>query len=190
MSAALKPGAPLAFTYHHNDIKAYYPVAVAILDAGLACSGSVPCPAEMGASIHISGTGSSIIDTVFVCRSTGTVPKRWITRKPEEIAALVRDDVEKLRLGDVKPTQGDMRCVAYGHAIRLAVWHLRKDWVATVPVDEKIGKVANWIDGVLGGTSAILGCLDGKAAPVAAQQHMILREARENYGSKESQISF
>jgi hypothetical protein len=82
----------------------------------------------MGASIHISGTGSSIIDTVFVCRSTGSVPKRWITKAPEEIAALVREDVDKLRMGDVQPTQGDRRCVAYGHVIRLAVWHLRKGW--------------------------------------------------------------
>jgi adenine-specific DNA methylase len=70
MAKALKPGAPLAFTYHHNTIEAYLPVAVAILDAGVTCSASLPCPAEMGASIHINGTGSSIIDTVFVCRTT------------------------------------------------------------------------------------------------------------------------
>ena len=190
MSAALKPGAPLAFTYHHNDIKAYYPVAVAILDAGLACSGSVPCPAEMGASIHISGTGSSIIDTVFVCRATGTVPKRWITQTPEGIAALVREDLEKLRLGDVKPTQGDMRCVAYGHTIRLAVWHLRKQWSSSASAEEKIGQVADWIDGVLGGISAVLGYSDEDAVPVATQQRMILRETTENYGEKEKTISF
>jgi adenine-specific DNA methylase len=74
MAQALKPGRPLAFTYHHNKLEAYYPVAIAILDAGLTCSASLPCPAEMGASIHISGTGSSVVDTVFVCRSTGSVP--------------------------------------------------------------------------------------------------------------------
>ena len=75
---ALKPGLSLAFTYHHNDLSAYSPVAVAILDAGLACTASLPCPAEMGASIHINGTGSSIIDTVFVCRSTGTISRKWL----------------------------------------------------------------------------------------------------------------
>ncbi|MFH1092061.1 MAG: hypothetical protein V1742_10885 [Pseudomonadota bacterium] len=52
MARALKPGAPLAFTYHHNYLRAYYPIAVAILDSGLTCSASLPCPAEMGASIH------------------------------------------------------------------------------------------------------------------------------------------
>ena len=78
MAAALKQGSPLVFTYHHNTIEAYFPVAVAILDAGLKCSASIPCPAEMGASIHINGTGSSIVDTVFVCRSQGTVSRRTI----------------------------------------------------------------------------------------------------------------
>ena len=68
---ALKPGAPLAFTYHHNNLEAYHSIGVAILDAGLTCSASLPCPAEMGGSIHIFGTGSSIIDTVFVCRLNG-----------------------------------------------------------------------------------------------------------------------
>ena len=111
MVYALKPGAPFVFTYHHNTLEAYYPIAVAILDAGLTCSASFPCPAEMGGSIHINKTGSSIIDTVFVCRVTGKVPRRWITETPEGIADLVRDDIAHLRAGQVLPTQGDIRCI-------------------------------------------------------------------------------
>ena len=53
MARALKPGAPLAFTYHHNKLEAYHSIGVAILDAGLTCSATLPCPAEMGGSIHI-----------------------------------------------------------------------------------------------------------------------------------------
>jgi adenine-specific DNA methylase len=79
MAKALKPGAPLAFTYHHNDLKAYYPVGVAILDSGLTCSATLPSPAEMGASIHINGTGSSIIDTVC-CRTTNATEDGWSTQ--------------------------------------------------------------------------------------------------------------
>ena len=37
MARALKPGAPLAFTFHHNKLEAYYAVGIAILDAGLVC---------------------------------------------------------------------------------------------------------------------------------------------------------
>ena len=66
MSRALKRGAPLVLpSFHHNRLEAYLAVGVAILDAGLVCSATLPCPAEMGGSIHIHGTDSSIVDTVF-----------------------------------------------------------------------------------------------------------------------------
>ena len=145
MAKALKPGAPLAFTYHHNDLKAYYPVGVAILDSGLTCSATLPSPAEMGASIHINGTGSSIIDTVFVCRSTGVVPRKWLVDSPEGVAQLVMEDLSNLKAGDVKPTQGDARCIAYGHLIRLAIWSLRKKWNKEATSGERIAAVAKWL---------------------------------------------
>jgi putative DNA methylase len=145
MAKALRPGAPLAFTYHHNDIAAYLPVAVAILDAGLTCSASLPCPAEMGASIHINGTGSSIIDTVFVCRSTGTVPRKWLVDSIDRVAELVKEDLAALRLGNVKPTVGDMRCIAFGHLIRLAIWNLRKGWDGNAEINRRLGAVASWL---------------------------------------------
>src|SRR5262249_26695331 len=96
MAQALKPGAPLAFTYHHNKLEAYFAVGVAILDAGLTCSASLPCPAEMGGSIHIHGTGSSIVDTVFVCREHGSVPRQWLFDSSEEVASIVARELTQL----------------------------------------------------------------------------------------------
>lgn len=145
MAKALKPGAPLAFTYHHNEIEAYYPLAVAILDAGLTCSATLPCPAEMGASIHINGTGSSIIDTVFVCRSTGVTMQRWLADTPEALGAIVREDIEALKQGNVKPTEGDIRCVAFGHLIRLAIWNLRAEWDRKRATAFRLQQIAQWI---------------------------------------------
>jgi adenine-specific DNA methylase len=145
MSKALKPGGPLAFTYHHNSIEAYYPVAVAVLDAGLTCSASLPCPAEMGASIHINGTGSSIIDSVFVCRSTGIMQRKWLADSPNEVAKIVEEDLNHLKAGNVKPTPGDIRCVTYGHLIRLAIWSLRHGWNKNEPTTSRIAKVSEWI---------------------------------------------
>jgi putative DNA methylase len=142
MAQALKPGAPLVFTYHHNKLEAYYPVAVAILDASLTCSASLPCPAEMGASIHISGTGSSVVDTVFVCRSTGSIARRWIAETPTAVAELVREDLAQLRAGGVKLTQGDIHCIVYGHLIRLTIWRLRKNWDKTPSAAKKTDIVA------------------------------------------------
>ncbi|MBZ5564296.1 MAG: DNA methylase [Acidobacteriia bacterium] len=142
MARALKPGAPLAFTFHHNNLEAYYPVAVAILDAGLTCSASLPCPAEMGASIHISGTDSSIIDTVFVCRTTGRTRKNLIAEDLQSIASLVQRDVLALESAGVRVGVGDIRCITRGHLIRLAVWYLRKGWNKTASTSDKLACVA------------------------------------------------
>jgi hypothetical protein len=144
MAKALKSGRPLAFTYHHNRIDAYYPVAVAILDAGLACSAAIPCPAEMGSSIHINGTGSSVVDTVFVCRSTGVVSRRSLATSREEFAALIADDLDNLRLGGLKPTRGDVRCIIFGHLVRMTVWHLRAGWDAALSATEKLETVSKY----------------------------------------------
>lgn len=186
---ALKPGKPLVFTYHHNDIKAYIPIAVAILDAGLTCSASLPCPGEMGASIHISGTGSSIIDTVFVCRSTGVVPKNWLTETPAGVAALVREDLEQLKRGGVKPTQGDARCIAYGHLIRLAIWYLRKRWDKKKKTEARISTVEFWLQ-QFGGWPEVVRNLNGSKPRDKEEKLLMVRERTAAYGEKYAEVSF
>lgn len=145
MSQALKPGRPFVFTYHHNRLDAYYPVALAILDAGLACTVAFPCPAEMGASIHISGTGSSVVDTVFVCRSTGTVSRRSLAKTADDFAELVADDLDMLRQGGLKPRRGDTRCIIFGHLTRMAVWDLKTAWDPALSAQQKLGVVARYM---------------------------------------------
>ena len=142
MARALKPGAPLVFTYHHNKIGAYHAVGVAILDAGLTCSATLPCPAEMAGSIHIHGTTSSIVDTVFVCRSTGTIPRQWLFETPEELVAIVAEDRDQLGAAGYKPTPGDLRCIVFGHLTRMAIWNLRREWCAERPTPEKLHRFA------------------------------------------------
>jgi adenine-specific DNA methylase len=147
MAQALKPGAPLAFTYHHNDVAAYYPIAVAILDSELVCTASLPCPAEMVASLHISGTGSSVVDTVFVCRKQASAPAPGPGQPiSEPLADLVRADADRLRDGGVEPTLGDQRCIAFGHAIRLAIQHLRPTWDSAAPIARRLEAVGRWVD--------------------------------------------
>jgi putative DNA methylase len=138
MARALKPGAPLVFTYHHNKLEAYKAIGVAILDGGLTCSASIPCPAEMGGSIHIHGTGSSIIDTVFVCRSTGATARNTLFDSPAGLLTLVSEDLKQLRAAGVTPTSGDIRCIVFGHVTRMAVWNLRTGWNADRPIKDKL----------------------------------------------------
>jgi putative DNA methylase len=189
MALALKPGAPLVFTYHHNDLSAYYPLAVAILDAGLTCSASLPCPAEMGASIHIKGTGSSIIDTVFVCRSTGSVPQKWVVNSIDGVAGLVSDDLAKLRSGKVKPTAGDMRCIAYGHIIRLAIWNLRKTWDKNAGINKRLSTVSSWIL-QFGGWAQVEECLDEPEDSFRDMPLFAVRDTLEKYGATHAEVSF
>jgi adenine-specific DNA methylase len=189
MTKALKQGAPLAFTYHHNTIEAYLPVAVAILDAGLTCSTSLPCPAEMGASIHINGTGSSIIDTVFVCRTTGVVSRKSLPRSPEGVASLVRNDLAELRKGNIKPSFGDTRCIAYGHLIRLAIWNLRSAWDKTVDTSKKISAVSNWLDD-FGGWPEVEMRLNEQVPSCRPEPLFEVRESMEEYGVEYANVSF
>ena len=149
MAKALKPGAPLAFTYHHNKLDAYHAVGVAILDAGLTCSASFPCPAEMGGSIHIHGTTSSIVDTVFVCRDTGQTPRGWLFASGDELAPIVAGDLAQLTGAGRKPTEGDTRCIVFGHLTRMAIWNLRKDWDAEQPIDEKLERFSEAVCGLV-----------------------------------------
>lgn len=142
MARALKPGAPLAFTYHHNRLEAYFAVGVAILDAGLPCSASLPCPAEMGGSIHIHGTASSIVDTVFVCRDQGQAPRQWLFESAEQIEAAVARDLAQLEAAGCTPTRGDTRCIIFGHLTRMTVWKLRKGWDRSLPTAEKLERFA------------------------------------------------
>ena len=190
MARALKPGSPLAFTYHHNNFEAYYPVAVAILDAGLTCSATLPCPAEMGASIHINGTGSSIIDTVFVCRQTGAMQRKWLAESPEEVARIVEMDLELLRAGNVKPTPGDIRCITFGHLIRLAIWSLRLEWKKTEPTITRIARVKGWLQ-EFGNWNEVEKCMErdrtaaGKEMPLFA-----VHESVAEYGAEYADVSF
>jgi adenine-specific DNA methylase len=142
MARALKPGAPLVFTYHHNRIEAYHAIAVAILDAGLNCTATLPCPAEMGGSIHIHGTASSIIDTVFVCRAEGRGGSKAALAGDHDLAGAIRAQLDELRAGGVKPSAGDIRCIVFGHLTRLAVNALKGSWNAACPPEERLQLVA------------------------------------------------
>ena len=188
MADALKPGRPLAFTYHHNHLEAYHAIAVALLDAGLVCSASLPCPAEMGASIHISGTGSSILDTVFVCRSTGSFPRRWLANDASGIAAMVEADISDL-LPVYKPTQGDIRCLIFGHLTRLAVWHLRNDWLDNDKMQRKLARVNMWAASV-GGYPAVEQRLNGVLSGERVVLGPLFSETPQAYGEGDSLVSF
>ena len=178
MAAALKPGAPLVFTYHHNQQIAYLAAAMGILDAGLTCSASLPCPAEMGGSIHIHGTGSSIVDTVFVCRDRGTTPRDLLFENAGQLARLLRRELAELSTAGMKPTAGDIRCIAFGHITRMAIWSLRPEWEATRPTAAKLESIRIAMD-ALATVDEVRAALEETTPVTAASVRTQNKENRE-----------
>ncbi len=149
---ALKPNAPFVFTYHHNDAGAYIPLIVAILDAGLECTATLPAAAEMSASLHISGTGSSILDSVFVCRAAATGVKHRASQQAFPIGArdecrnALAHDVGEMTRAGVRVSPGDVRCLLAGHVARLAMRTLRPAWDATLDLETRMGRARLAVD--------------------------------------------
>ncbi len=155
MAAALKDGAPLVFTYHHNEPTAYAPLVVALLDAGLTCTWVLPAPAEMTASLHIAGTKSSILDSVFVCRD-----RKWTSRRhvldhlwKRPIGERITDDVTRMAEAGYRCTEGDRQCLRAGHIASDAVRKLSKEWASATPLAGRIARVHECMAAVTRGTA-------------------------------------
>lgn len=129
---ALREGAPFVFTFHHNDTQAYVPLVVAILDAGMDCTATLPAPAEMGASLHIARTRSSVLDSIFVCR------RMIVGRRSIPVKDQFKKDLSALESAGLALTEGDIRCLVAGHVARIAINHLRETWDATWPLDRRM----------------------------------------------------
>jgi adenine-specific DNA methylase len=141
-AGGLKPGAPFVFTYHHNDPLAYVPLVVAILDADLDCSATFPVPGEMGASLHIARSNSSVLDTVFVCR------RMKARANGKAVEKQLRKDIAALRKADLKVTEGDIRCLLAGHLARIAINGLRDKWNKTLPLQERVRIAEEFLQGL------------------------------------------
>ena len=153
-AAAMKEGAPFVFTYHHNELAAYAPLVVAVLDAGMTCTAVLPAPAEMGASLHINGTGSSILDSVFVCRRS--LPRPFSPPGAEEMQALLVNDCRKMQAGGVHVSAGDVRCLANGRLTQLAVGALRADWNPDREIEVRLAEATEKLESLHGELGAQL----------------------------------
>jgi len=187
-SAGLRKGAPFIFTYHHNKREAYDPITVAILDSRLVVTRALPCPGEMGGSIHIQGTGSSILDSVFVCRHTGAVRRRELVTTAEGLRDLVRTDLLLLQQGGITPTRGDARCLTFGHLTRLASWALRNGWNPDLPAAEKLERVRRFAEGFGEWASIVTPIAD--ELKLAKRQHWEVLEPESGYGQEDADAIF
>lgn len=99
----------------------------------------------MSGSIHIHGTGSSIVDTVLVCRTTGKTRRRWLFEDAAGLAEVVAADLDLLGRAGRVPTVGDTRCIVFGHLTRMGVWTLRHGWDPGLPMRDKLARFAQGV---------------------------------------------
>jgi len=170
-AAALKTGAPFVFTYHHNELTAYAPLVVAVLDARMTCTAALPAPAEMGASLHINGTGSSVLDSVFVCRRSAEVPKEVFA--PEEIGAALVNDCREMQAGGVRVSAGDARCLANGRLTQLAIAVLGEHWDSDRDIEERLARATEALE-------SLRGELHAQLLPEAILSKLPARTARKS----------
>ncbi len=151
---ALKPGAPFVFTYHHNEPAAYLPLVLAILDSGLECTATLPAAGEMAASLHIAGTTSSVLDSVFVCRKPRSA--RVLTRGPRQLdqalatecRAALENDAARMREAGVRLTVGDLRCLLAGHVARIAIGTLMPEWSRRPALDTRLRRARTALESI------------------------------------------
>jgi adenine-specific DNA methylase len=142
---ALKEGAPFVFTYHHNKVGAYAPLVVAMLDADLRCAAVLPAPGEMEASLHINCTGSSILDSVFVCRRE-THGDGTVCLGEGDVEELLVENLRRVAAGGVRVSDGDARCLFSGHVARACVELLSGDWDPERPLPDRLRAVTEQLE--------------------------------------------
>jgi hypothetical protein len=89
----------------------------------------------MGASLHIAGTNSSTLDTVFVCRGIHL-------RQNQEggFEQALSRDIRGLADAGMKLSNGDTRCLITGHSARAAVNKLRAGWAVERRLSERMAE--------------------------------------------------
>ena len=107
------------------------------------------------------------------------MPRAWILKTPQAVAEPVAADIQQLRIGGVRATPGDARCMACGHLVRLAVWNLRKGWSKRKPTASRLKTVSSWIED-FGGLSEVLRPLQTLLSTQESAEPVMARESSLN----------
>jgi hypothetical protein len=97
----------------------------------------------MNASLHIAGTQSSVLDSVFVCRRKKHGPRadrqaELLLGAAAECRSSLRRDAQLMAAAGVRVAKGDLRCLGAGHIARLAVNFAARIWVPRSKISERM----------------------------------------------------
>jgi len=115
--------------------------------------------------------------------------RHLIVKTPAEFASLVQSHLTRLRKGGMSPSIGDIRCVAYGHLIRMAIWELRRDWQVDRSIGEKLDRIAQAVKS-FGGWEAAEGYLHGDLQTAPKLQLGWLKRRKHHLGESRMRYPF
>jgi len=84
---------------------------------------------------------------------------------------------------------GDIRCITYGHLVRLAIWNLRKEWDKDADITERISTVSGWLRD-FGEWNEVEKHLKDSVNPWQETSKFVVRENVEQYGAGYAEVSF
>ncbi|MEG3057379.1 MAG: hypothetical protein RQM90_15795 [Methanoculleus sp.] len=54
------------------------------------------------------------------------------------LADVVEDEIAQLKRAGMKPTEGDIKCIIYGHLTRMTIQELSGEWNSDLPAGERM----------------------------------------------------
>lgn len=116
----LKDHGIMAFSFHHQDNKAWGAVLKSVLDAGLFVTAIYPIQAEMSTSMHINKHANVEYDMIIVCRKMLSQPeeKSWNKLK-DKLSYQISNIINDLEDKDNDLSMGDIFIIALGKCLEV-----------------------------------------------------------------------
>jgi adenine-specific DNA methylase len=120
----LKDDGIMAFTFHHQEEKAWGAVLQSVLNAGFYISAIYPVQSESSVSPHIFQKANVRYDMIVVCRKREIKPERkhWSTLE-DEIYFKVEDELKRLEKNKINLSPEDIFVVAIGKCLEVYSRH-------------------------------------------------------------------
>ena len=96
----------------------------------------------MAASLHIAGTSSSVLDSVFVCRRRDDRVTHAGDTGDHDIRAALSSDLDSMSDAGLLPRQGDVRCLLAGQIAAHTIRMLAPEWVRSDPLERRMETAA------------------------------------------------
>jgi hypothetical protein len=66
----------------------------------------------------------------------------------EGLSRIISGELTELRAAGMRPTAGDIRCMALGHITRMAIWRLRPSWDPLRPTADKFSTLCETMNAI------------------------------------------